>query len=130
MIAPTFPNRILSGIGVPLLRAVLLVILTSLVLRYGFMQSDVLHGVCATTLEDWRCIVRFWAPQLFVDHRIGWLALAAGVLALLLHRRSVAALAVLAGAAGLVLYSADVSGVGLLLGLIVLSSPPSTAAQC
>lgn len=106
-------------VGAGLLAVLVLVIALSAGLRYGLMESDLLHGLCADTTDDWRCAVRQWAPQLFMHERVGLAALALGVLALLTRLRPLAALAVLAGGAGLVLYAADLAAVGLLLGLFV-----------
>lgn len=109
-----------QGLGVPLLIALLVAAAASAGLRYGLMESDLLHGLCASGADDWRCLVRRIAPQLFMHERVGLFALAVGLLALLLRQALVARLAVVAGAAGLVLYSADFAAVGLLAGLLVL----------
>lgn len=106
-------------VGSSLLAALVLSIVLAAGLRYGLMESDLLHGLCAAGADDWRCTVRQWAPQLFMHERVGLAALALGVLALLTRLRPLAALAVLAGGAGLVLYAADGAAVGLLLGLFV-----------
>ncbi|MCQ9377617.1 hypothetical protein [Methyloversatilis sp. XJ19-49] len=97
----------------------------SATLRYGLMESDVLHGLCAAASDDWRCAARRYAPQLFIDQRIGWLALAAGALAMATRIPMLAAVAVVSGGAGLILYSADYAAAGLLLGLIALASTRS-----
>lgn len=107
-------------LGWPLLIALTVAAAASAGLRYGLMESDLLHGLCAGGADDWRCLVRRVAPQLFMQERVGVLALAAGALALLLRYAFVARLAVVAGAAGLVLYSADFAAVGLLAGLLAL----------
>jgi hypothetical protein len=115
--------------GVALLGSLALATLASIALRYGLMESDALHALCAASDEDWRCMTRRWAPQIFMDQRIGWLALVAGALSWLpawpLARRVLARLALVSGAAGLVLYSADFAAAGLLLGLITLASGPA-----
>jgi hypothetical protein len=114
-------------LGWPLLIALLVAAAASAGLRYGLMESDLLHGLCAGGADDWRCLVRRVAPQLFMQERIGVLALAAGALALLLRYALVARLAVVAGAAGLVLYSADFAVVGFLAGvLVLLARPPAS----
>ncbi|MBL8468349.1 MAG: hypothetical protein JNM73_11105 [Methyloversatilis discipulorum] len=116
-----------QGLGVPLLIALLVAAAASAGLRYGLMESDLLHGLCASGADDWRCLVRRIAPQLFMQERVGLFALAVGVLALLLRHAFVARLAVVAGAAGLVLYSADFAAVGLLAGLLaLLTRPPAS----
>lgn len=114
-------------LGVPLLIVLLVATAASAGLRYGLMESDLLHGLCAGGADDWRCLARRIAPQLFMHERVGLFALAAGVLALLLRRAFVARLAVVAGAAGLVLYSADFAVVGFLAGvLVLLARPPAS----
>lgn len=116
-----------QGLGVLLLIALLVAAAASAGLRYGLMESDLLHGLCASGADDWRCLVRRIAPQLFMQERVGLFALAVGVLALLLRHAFVARLAVVAGAAGLVLYSADFAAVGLLAGLLaLLTRPPAS----
>lgn len=116
-----------QGLGVPLLIALLVAAAASAGLRYGLMESDLLHGLCASGADDWRCLIRRIAPQLFMQERVGLFALAVGVLALLLRQAFVARLAVVAGAAGLVLYSADFAAVGLLAGLLaLLTRPPAS----
>jgi hypothetical protein len=100
-------------LGWPLLIALTVVAAASAGLRYGVMESDLLHGLCAGGADDWRCLVRRIAPQLFMQERIG-------LCALLLRHAFVARLAVVTGAAGLVLYSADFAAVGLLAGMLVL----------
>jgi hypothetical protein len=116
--------------GATLLGTLALAALASIALRYGLMESDALHTLCASSDEDWRCLTRRWAPQIFMDQRIGWLALAAGALSWLpagtLARRALAVLALVSGVAGLVLYSADFAAAGLLLGLITLMSGPAS----
>lgn len=116
-------------LGWPLLIALTVAAAASAGLRYGLMESDLLHGLCAGGADDWRCLVRRVAPQLFMQERIGVLALAAGTLALLLRYAFVARLAVVAGAAGLVLYSADFAAVGLLAGLLVLLARPPASVN-
>ncbi|HEY9194013.1 MAG TPA: hypothetical protein VIO81_14185 [Methyloversatilis sp.] len=126
---PIHPAGQPPGVGAALPGALVLAVAGSVALRYGLMESDVLHGVCALANDDWRCLVRRWAPQIFIDHRIGWLALAAGVAAALARSRTLAKLALVGGGAGLVLYSTDHAAAGLLLGLIVLCSSARPAKR-
>lgn len=125
MARPLLRSDTFSPPGLPLLLALSAAALAAIALRYGLMESDALHAVCASANEDWRCYIRRWAPQLFIQHRIGWLALAAGLLAMPTGSRLLANIAVIGGAAGLVLYSADHAAAGLLLGLIARLSPGS-----
>ncbi|MDP3874163.1 MAG: hypothetical protein Q8Q80_16010 [Methyloversatilis sp.] len=114
-------NAPLTGLIVAFAAAVA----ASAALRYGLMESDALHGLCAATSDDWRCAARRYAPQLFIDQRIGWLALASGALAVATRIPALTALAVVSGGAGLILYSADYAAAGLLLGLVALTSTRS-----
>jgi hypothetical protein len=114
-------NTPLTGLIVAFAAAVA----ASAALRYGLMESDALHGVCAAASDDWRCAARRYAPHLFIDQRIGWLALSAGALAMATRIPVLVAVAVISGGAGLILYSADYAAAGLLLGLISLTSTRS-----
>lgn len=111
-----------STLSWPLLGALALTLVVSLLARYQVMESDALGQLCAVSYE-WRCAVRTWLPQVFAAERPGWMALGAGVAGVLVVSRKLAALAVLAGAAGLVLYSYDLAAVGLLLGVVTLARP-------
>ncbi len=117
-----------AGIGGWLLSVLAIVTACSIGLRYGLMESDALHALCASANGDWRCAVRQMAPQLFIDHRIGWLAIAAAALALVTRSRMIASAAVVSGSAAVVLYSADFGAAGLLLGLIALAAPAREAS--
>lgn len=117
-----FPrNAPLTGLIIAFTAAVA----ASAALRYGLMESDALHNLCAAANGDWRCAARRHAPQLFIDQRIGWLALSAGALAMATRIPVLAAVAVVSGGAGLILYSADYAAAGLLFGLIALTSSRS-----
>lgn len=125
---PAAMNRHLFHHNVPLtglIVAFAAVVAASVALRYGLMESDALHGLCAAASDDWRCAARRYVPQLFIDQRIGWLALVAGALAMATRIPALAAAAVISGGAGLILYSADYAAAGLLLGLIALTSTRS-----
>lgn len=118
-------DDLLDGMGRPLLIALVAVAAACATLRYGVMESDLLHGLCATGGEDLRCLLRRTAPLLFMQERLGLTALALGSAALLFRSRAVASAAVIAGVAGLILYAADYAVVGLLLGAFVLLARPS-----
>lgn len=108
-----------NGVGAPLLIALAAVFAACAALRYGVMESDLLHLLCASSDNDPRCVLRTLAPHVFMHERVGLAALAFGSAALLFRSPAVAAMAVLAGGGGLVLYAADYAAVGLLLGLFV-----------
>lgn len=107
--------------------ALLLTFAASLALRYGVMESDLLHGLCATASEDWRCALRALAPHVFMHERIGLASLSLGVASLLLRSPVSGGMAMIGGVEGLVLYAADFAAVGLLLGLLVRSTVASSA---
>jgi hypothetical protein len=105
---------------------VLLVLAAALALRHAVVEPAAIAHTCEPA--PWRgwCVGRTLLVHAFVTQGIGWLSLAAGVLATLRRRRRTAWLAVLAGTAGLVLYSFEPSAFGALLGLLVLVRSPSS----
>ncbi|WP_018411322.1 hypothetical protein [Methyloversatilis thermotolerans] len=109
--------RSVAAFPARLMVAVALVAALALTLRYGFMQSDALLNLCATDTRDWRCAVRGMGPHLFMEERLGWLALAFAATAVLLRARALAMAAVLTGVAGMVLYAADQAAIAFLAGL-------------
>ncbi len=66
------------------------------------------------------CVFKDALVQSFLHQRLGWVSLAAGVLAFVLACRRLAWVGWLTGVAGLVLYSYDPAAVGGLLALLVL----------
>jgi hypothetical protein len=122
MIRSLFRHTLQTAPGPKLLWALSAAVIASIAVRYALMESDALHAVCAAAGHDWRCVLRRWLPQLFIDQRIGWLALAAGLLSILTRHIALARVAIVSGGAGLILYSADYAAAGLLLGLIRIAS--------
>lgn len=105
---------------------VLLVLALALVLRHAVVEPAAIAHACEPAPWSGWCAGRTLLVLGFATQGIGWLALAAGVLATLRRGRRSAWLAVLAGAAGLVLYSFEPSAFGALLGLLVLVRVPSS----
>lgn len=97
---------------------------TALVLRYGLMESGWLPAECGGSLAEgvlgW-CGAKWALIQSFVHQRMGWVSLAAGVLAFVTRRKGLALLGWFTGIAGLVLYSFDYAAVGAVLSLLVLA---------
>jgi hypothetical protein len=117
-----------------LLRALLpaaVVVACAFALRRFAIEPAAIAHACDPSPWSGACAARSALILTFVDQEIGWIALAAGVVATLLRSRRVASLALACGGAGLVLYSYEPAAVGALLGLLVLArahaQAPSTA---
>jgi hypothetical protein len=110
----------------PFITLVTALLLASLA-RYRLVEPAALTALCdAMPWDSPSCIVRSLAVQAFVDGRLGMLALALAVLALLTRWRTVGLIALAAAGAGLVLYSTRwAAPAALLAGLALL---PVTAA--
>ena len=108
------------GLAAPLLAGVVLAAI-ALWLRHGLLEAGVLPRDC--TLADapaGACVFKDALVQTFLHQRLGWVSLAAGVLAFVLSSCRLAWVGWLTGVAGLVLYSYDPAAVGALLALLVL----------
>ncbi|RPH45966.1 MAG: hypothetical protein EHM87_04270 [Burkholderiales bacterium] len=95
------------------------------------MEPAAIAHACDPAPWSGACALRSAVILGFVNQEVGWFALAAGVLAMLLRGGRLAVLAVCAGLAGLVLYSYEPSAIGLLLGVLVLArsrAPPASTA--
>ena len=90
--------------------------------RYRLVEPAALTAVCdAVPWESTTCIVRSLTVQAFADGRLGMLALALAVLALVTRWRTVGLFALAAAGAGLVLYSTRwAAPAALLAGLALL----------
>lgn len=127
----------MTGAGRAVRRALpsVLALAIALILRHAVVEpAAVAHACDPAPWADW-CAARTLLVYGFATQGIGWLSLAAGVLATL-HRQlriahlpiaqvAVAQLAMAAGSAGLVLYSFEPAAAGALLGLLVLVRAPS-----
>lgn len=102
----------------------LLVLAFALVARYGMLESGWLPAQCGGSLaagvQGW-CSAKWVLIQSFVDQRLGWVSLGAGVLAFASRGRTMALIGWFTGIAGLVLYSFDPAAVGAVLSLLVLA---------
>jgi hypothetical protein len=90
--------------------------------RYRLVEPAALTALCdAMPWDSATCIVRSLTIQAFADGRLGMLALALAVLALLTRWRTVGLVALAAAGAGLVLYSTRwAAPAALLAGLALL----------
>lgn len=104
------------------------VLLLALAIRFGLMENEALAAQCALQ-ADALCTLRTLIPQLFIDQRIGWLALVAGLVGFATGRRRLAWIGWLAGVAGMQLYSVDYATVGALLSLLALFRRPAGSGQ-
>ncbi|MFN7571789.1 MAG: hypothetical protein ACK5TK_10125 [Betaproteobacteria bacterium] len=111
----------------PLAVALLAIALAS-VARYRLVEPAALTARCdAAPWDGADCTLRTLTIQAFAAQRLGWTALALGVLATLLRRRALAWAALAGGAAGLVLYSAALGAPAALLGALVLVRPTASS---
>ena len=117
------PDRALPHGGWWLL--VLVAFAVALALRHTVVEPAALaHGCDPNPWAGW-CAPRTLLLQTFVEQRIGWLALAAGIAASCLRRaprlqRWLVGVALACGCAGLILYSYEPSAVGVLLAALSL----------
>ncbi len=99
--------------------------------RYRLVEPAALTAMCdALPWNSPRCIVRSLTVQAFADGRLGMLALALALLALLTRWRTVGLIALAAAGAGLVLYSTRwAAPAALLAGLSLLRAASPGAAR-
>lgn len=97
--------------------------------RYGLVEPQGMALLCAQA-SGASCRVRDTAIALFTQQRLGYLSLAAALLALLPRLRPLAWIGWLVGLAGLALYCFEPSAPALLLALLVLARPaPANSRQ-
>lgn len=88
--------------------------------RFALVEPAEMIAACDAGNATGVCFWRAMIIEVFVHQRVGWLAVAAGLLATVLRWPWLASLAVAAGVVALVLYAAEPGALGLLLGLLVL----------
>lgn len=99
----------------------LVVAAVALWLRHGLLEAGLLPRDCSLAgAPAAACAFKTVLVQSFLDQRLGWASLIAGVLGFVLSCRRLAWAGWLAGVAGLVLYSYDPAAIGALLALLVL----------
>ena len=87
--------------------------------RYAIEPAAIGHACDLAPWSGWcapRSVLMLATMQ---TQALGWVALAAGVVAVVTRRRASVQLALVAGMAGLVLYSVEPAAVGALLGALV-----------
>jgi hypothetical protein len=95
----------------------------ALVVRYALVEPAAQAAACDPAPWQAGCAIRSLVIQAFLQQRIGWVALAAAIVATLLRRRWIAGFALAAACAGIVLYSVDSSAPAALLAALVLVRP-------
>lgn len=122
-------NLLKYGVARPLLAGLVLAAF-ALWLRHGVLEAGLLPRDCtAADAPTLACLFKQTFVQSFLDQRIGWASLVAGVLAFVRGNRRLAWAGWLCGVAGLVLYSYDPAAVGALLALLVLVRPHQQHGQ-
>jgi hypothetical protein len=100
----------------------------ALSVRYGLVEPQGMATACAVVV-DTSCAMRDMAIAIFTHQRLGYLALAAALLALMLQSRPLAWTGWVAGIAGLVLYCFELSAPSALLALLVLARPAKASSK-
>jgi len=93
----------------------------SLWARYGLIESMSVATMCNATSVPMSCIVRNYVIATTIVPLWGYIALAAGAIAVFSRRFDLTVLALVTGAIGLVLYAGAAAAAGFLLGWITLS---------
>lgn len=104
------------------------VLAAALWLRYGLVEREGLELLC-TQAQDSRCALREMVIATFAHNRLGYVSLAAAVLALLPLMRPLAWVGWLGGIAGLVLYCFDTSAPAALLSLLLLARAATASSR-
>lgn len=94
--------------------------------RYGLIEPEGFALACVGA-TDWHCTLRDVIVMTFNRQQLGYVAVAAALLALFPSLRPLAWLGWAAGLAGLVLYSWDFAAPGAVLSLLVLVKPANAS---
>lgn len=106
----------------PWLLAAAAVATVAALLRWQLIEPVAWGVRCvADPWSDW-CAVRSLTLELMQQQRIGWLAAACGLVAVVSASRPAGVLALLSGAFAMTLYAVEPGTVGLLLGVATLSA--------
>lgn len=101
--------------------AIVVVGLLAAAARYGLVEPAAIAHVCDGGPGPWWCAVRRAVIATFSGYGLGYGALVAGALAVVLPRPGIAWTAAALGLAGLILYCFEAGAVGFLLGVLVLA---------
>ena len=93
--------------------------------RHGLVEPADMTARCDGGARDVWCTVRALTIQLFVNQRIGWVALVLALFATATAWRSVAAAALFVACGGLVLYNTELCAPAALLALLVFVRGPA-----
>lgn len=88
--------------------------------RFALVEPAPMIAACEGSAMQGICFWRQIIVEVFVHQRVGWMAVAAGLLSTVLRWSWLASVAVAAGVVALLLYTAELGAIGLLLGLLVL----------
>lgn len=89
--------------------------------RYGLIERDDLGPICDAVSSPWWCDARMLLIQAFVHDVFGLASVAGVILALWRRSRALAYLAVAIGVVGMVLYNFTWAGAGVIGGAMVLA---------
>ena len=89
--------------------------------RYGLIERDDLGLICDVTPAPWWCDVRMLVIQAFMHDAFGIASVMCAVLALWRRSRPLAHLAVASGVVGIVLYNFTWAGLGVIGGAMLLA---------
>lgn len=97
-------------------------------LRYGLLEAGRLPADCSLSTA-WDCRFKNGLVWIFLGNKLGWLALASGLLAFLSRSQVLAWIGWVTGLLGVILYCFDTSAVGGLAALLVLIRPSEPRPQ-
>lgn len=90
-------------------------------IRYDLIEPAAVGTFCETASALWRCLIRQAILVLLTEHRLGWLAVAAALLSLVLGMPTLGWCAWFLASAGFVLYNAELAAPALLLAGVALA---------
>ncbi|MDO4905101.1 MAG: hypothetical protein Q4A16_06080 [Lautropia sp.] len=101
----------------------------ALLLRYQVVENTGIALACDVSPWEGLCAGRTALVLSFANQELGWIALAIGVAATLLRHRLLGQLALAGGLLGLILYSYEPAALAALLGLLVIARPKGDPAN-
>jgi glycerol uptake facilitator-like aquaporin len=90
-------------------------------IRYGLIERDDLGPICEAVSPPWWCDARMLVIQAFLHDVFGLASVASAILALWRRSRALAYLAVASGVVGMVLYNFTWAGAGVIGGAMILA---------
>ena len=98
-------------------------------IRYGLVERGDLGPICDAVGAPWWCTVRVIVIQAFLHDAFGLASVACAALALWRRSRLVAYVAVASGVVGMVLYNFTWAGAGVIAGAMILARHPDPRQQ-